>query len=288
MLEPFDWLRLCATGSELLATLRTLVAAPEALPEEPDPGPPFTALHWPCRRCRLYPPAEGGYCPFCRTIIEQSRELGGVARRSLLIWGYVNALPDFFWNPQTLAEATPVFYRHDAQHFLIFLQRFDLKEWLRDMLLTGGHKTQGLLQCFPTVGPARTGNMGETLCRVVQQESRYPLDRLRVRFFSTPYQVITPSQREKMGLLTFEAGEFMHLLDAAAIFRNLIQPREQAIINQILNMDNPREERFYWGRLYGHLDQKAKDMLESWGIREWPKNRVRILYELIDYVPYTP
>ena len=74
----------------------------------------------------------------------------------------------------------------------------------------------------------------------------------------------------------------------AAFSRNLglIGPQEQEMLHEVLNLEDPSEEQFYWGRLLGHLSQGAKDMLNAWRIRQWPKNQVKLLYELVDYVAF--
>ena len=56
------------------------------------------------------------------------------------------------------------------------------------------------------------------------------------------------------------------------------------MLHEILTIEQPVEEQFYWGRFQGSLNQKARDMLDSWGVRQWPENRIKLLYELMDYV----
>jgi hypothetical protein len=53
-----------------------------------------------------------------------------------------------------------------------------------------------------------------------------------------------------------------------------------------LNLEDTSEEQFYWGRFLGYLSQEAKDMLNAWRIRQWPKGRIELLYELVDYVAF--
>jgi hypothetical protein len=87
-------------------------------------------------------------------------------------------------------------------------------------------------------------------------------------------------------LLTFEVSEFLSLMEMAAVFRTLLRPEEQASLHELVNLDDSSEEQFYWGRFAGRLSQEAKDMLSSWNIRHWPKNRIKLLYELVDYVAF--
>jgi hypothetical protein len=134
------------------------------------------------------------------------------------------------------------------------------------------------------MGPGTEIGMGDVLCRAVHHEANFPMDQLRVRFFSSPYQLLKPHIRDRQGMLTFEAAEFLNLLETAVVFRTLLRPQEQEMLHEILNIDDATEEQFYWGRFLGNLSQEAKDMLNSWKIRKWPENRIRLLYELIDYV----
>ena len=112
------------------------------------------------------------------------------------------------------------------------------------------------------------------------------MDRLRVRFFSTPFQLIQPHRHEQNGLLTFEVSEFLSLLGMAEVFRALLHPEEQKLVYEVLKIEDAGEEQFYWGRLQGILTPEAKDMLSAWRIRRWPMNQVKLLYELIDYVVF--
>ena len=127
--------------------------------------------------------------------------------------------------------------------------------------------------------------MGDILCRSVHHEANFPMNHLRVRFYSNPHQLLKPHVRDQQGILTFEVTEFLNLLEMATVFRALLRPEEQKTLREILTIDNKVEEKFYWGRFQGNLNQKAKDMLKAWKIRQWSKNRVRLLYELTNYVP---
>ncbi len=112
------------------------------------------------------------------------------------------------------------------------------------------------------------------------------MDRLRVRFFSAPYQLLYPHTRDRQGLLTFEVSEFVNLLEMAAVFRTMLRPEAQEALQELLNLEDPSEEQFYWGRFLGYLDPEAKDMLSAWRIRVWPRERIQLLYELTNYVAF--
>jgi len=128
--------------------------------------------------------------------------------------------------------------------------------------------------------------MGDILCRAIHHEARFPIDQLRVRFYSAPYQILRPQTRDQQGLLTFEISEFLSLLEMAAVFRTLLRPEEQESFYELVNLKDASEEQFYWGRFMGFLNQEAKDMLSAWRIRQWPKSRIELLYELVNYVAF--
>ncbi|MBF0550993.1 MAG: hypothetical protein HQK60_10695 [Deltaproteobacteria bacterium] len=175
-------------------------------------------------------------------------------------------------------------YVHDEQHFLLLINRHELKSWLQELLLYHGDTLKGAIQVFPPADDSPRNSMGEILCRVIHQETRFPMDSLRVRFFSNPFQVLYPHSREILGLHTFEAIDFLSLLEMATIFRTILRPEEQGMLRQVTSLGASQEKQFYWGRFMGFLAPEAKDMLSAWNIRQWPENRIKLLYELVKYV----
>ncbi|OEU52796.1 MAG: hypothetical protein BA872_02425 [Desulfobacterales bacterium C00003060] len=293
MLSIFDWLRRCRSGAELLATMKCHVLEPHLFPNQEEIGSPFCFSDGPCQRCWIYPPCRTSsrlkYCKACMAIMRRAAKLGDASRRSVVIWAFVNRVPGqlqrsegFYKNDVTC------FYVHDDNHFLMMMNRYKLKAWLQELLIYHGPDLKGLIQIFSTTGETRKGGMGDILCRAVHQESRFPMDQLRIRFFPDPYQLLTPHVRDKEGLLTFEVTEFLRLLEMTTIFRALLPPREQEMLRDLTNLNDSKEEHFYWGRFMGYLSPEAKDMLSSWNLRQWPKNRIRLLYELANYAPFTP
>jgi len=298
MLTAFDWLRQCETGAELLATLEYLSALPELPADASELGPPFSALGGPCQRCRVYAPISTEtpsghaphplrrYCRHCQLILRRAEKLKAVSRHVILVWGYVNRLP------RHLAQGTGFYQNHTlGKHifgecrFLLALRRRQLKPWLQDLVLYDGPHLRGLLQIFPPAG-SKTNQMGDLLRRINHHETRFGMDMLRVRFYSAPYQVYKPHLRDDKGMLTFEVTEFLNLLEMAAIFRTILLPAEQEALWKLLSLEDPTEQRFYWGRFWGYLNQEAKDMLDAWNIRQWSPHQIQLLYELVDYVAY--
>lgn len=292
MLNTFDWMRRCRSGTELLATLEYAMVDPDMLPPEEEIGPPLSAFERPCPRCWIYPglkseTMEDGYCRSCLAITSRARSLGKISRACVVAWGFVSHVPDQLQTKEGFyAEKAVATYVHDENHFLLMIGRRELKTWIQELLMYHGTDMKGLIQIFPTTGETQRGAMGEILCRAIYQEARFPMDMLRVRFFSSPFQVFSPGDRDEKGLLTFEITEFLRLLEMAEIFRSLLRPDEQQALHDLIQITDRKEEQFYWGRFVGYLSQQTKDMLNAWKIRQWPQKRVKLLYELVDYVFY--
>jgi hypothetical protein len=288
MLSGFDWLRRSWTGAELLATLEYLTTKPDLFPTGEEIGLPHSALNGPCQRCWIYPrlPSQN-HCAPCQAILARASKLGHISYQSIIIWGFVNYLSrqlrmgEGFYEQHIFGA-----YAHDENHFLLVMPRRELKPWLRELVIYHGADLRGVIQVFPTTGTARGIGMGDILCRAVHHEARFSMDQLRVRFFSSPYQLLKAHERDREGLLTFEISEFLSLLEMAAVFRTLLRPQEQESLHKLLNLEDAREEQFYWGRFLGFLSQEAKDMLNAWRIRQWPENRIKLLYELVNYVAF--
>ena len=290
MLSSFDWLRRSESGAELLATLEYLTSRPDLFPAGDGIGPPFSALDGPCQRCWVYPRAPSSrqnYCPSCQAIATRASRLGGVSRQSIVLWGLVNRLSKLLRMGEGFGDHHVLgAYVHDENHFLLMLPKRELKPWLQEFVIYHGADLKGLIQILPTTGAGRGVNMEDVLCRAVHHESRFPMDQLRVRFYSAPHQILRPHTRDQKGLLTFEVSEFLSVLEMAAVFRTILYPKEQKALYELLNLEDVSEEQFYWGRFMGFLTQEAKDMLNAWRVRQWPKSRVKLLYELVDYVAF--
>ena len=290
MLNRFDWLRRSRTGAELLATLKWFEDTPDLLNEE-EIGSPHSALGGPCQRCWIYPrtpsPRTSLYCTPCQAILARARELGHISHRSIVIWGLANRLPKPLESGEGFHDSRILgAYVHEQHHFLLMMHRMELKAWLQELAIYHGADLKGLIQILPPTGAGKGIGMGDVLCRAIHHEGRFPLDQLRVRFFSAPYQLLMPHTRDQLGLLTFDASEFLSLLEMAAVFRTLLRPDAQHVLYELLTLDDISEEQFYWGRFLSYLSPEAKDMLSAWKIRQWPQNRIKLLYELVNYVDF--
>lgn len=285
MLAPFDLLRLSLTGSELLATMR-LIADSAELPTAGELGPPRSALDGPCVRCWVYPRQVhrrvSRYCPTCKSILTNAWRLRGISPRIILLWGFVNKLPRQLQDRNKSGSPVGVYIR-DENHFLLALYYRDLKTWLREMMLYYGDELKGLIQIFPTTG-GHGPTMGELLIRIVHNDSRFPMDRLRVRFFSKVNQIFCPHTYDKEGVLTFDMIDFLSMLEMASVFRAKLRPEEQRLLYKLLSAEDIGNIQFYWGRVMGYFDQGVRDMLNAWKVRYWSEAQANLFYKLIEYV----
>lgn len=290
MLQPFDWVRKSRTGAELIATIRYLSEISGIYEQSmPNLGTPVSALDRPCIRCWLYERESGyNYCRICQRILIYASRSRDASLNSAVLWAAVNHIPDMVTNANTRSSKTTysTFIHPDNKRFLILIHRLSLMQWFMDLFVYHGDEIKGLFQIFPTIGATSRCTMGDLIVRAAYYDSYFPHDMLRVRFFYSPFDLLNPSQREAKGMLTFEIKDFFRMMESASIFRTLIKPQEQDILLQLAKLEDINEERFYWGRIMGLLSPEAKDMLTAWDFRQWPASRIRLLYELLNYVPF--
>jgi len=292
MQSGYDWLRRSRTGAELLATLKLLDVRPDLLLNEQEIGPPHSALGGPCRRCWMRPRKTSSrhtaiYCAACQAILNEARDLGQLSRQTALIWAKVNRLPQQLTDRQGFHDSRVLHtFVHDDQQWLAALPHRELKPLLQELVLYHGDDLGGLLQIFPTVGVGAELSMSDALCRVAHYADNFPMRQLQVRFYGSPRQLIAPRESERKGLLTFDISDFLSVLEMVSVFRTVLLPDEQQVLHELLSVNDPVEEQFYWGRLMGVLNQTVKDMLNAWNLRQWPKERVKLLYDLMDYVVF--
>lgn len=290
MLALYDWLRRCRKGTELLATLALAADRPDLFDPDGEIGPPLALFHRPCRRCWIYPSADGGqspYCATCHAVAAGEPDARRHVRRTVLVWGFVNRVPERLYPPSQSVCRTRGVHVADDRRFLLALDRRSLKPWLQELLLYHGTDLRGLLQVFPTTGDSHRGCMGDVLAKAAHLEARFPEDILRVRFYSNAYHLFAVDRKNDEIGPTFEASEFLRFLEMAGVFRSLLRPEGQQMLYDLFDLQDAQEERFYWGRFMGFLSPEARDMLDAWKIRQWPKPQIRLLYDLLDYVVYT-
>jgi hypothetical protein len=292
MRDNLPWLLRARTGAELLATVKTLNAEPGLFAQLGEIGAPHSALDGPCRRCWIYPhiiePSPRSYCPFCQAVIDRSRTLTNASHSSIVAWVSASELPRHLIGRAGVYTRT-FFHASilDDRHFLLILPKRDLKLWLQETILYDADLC-GLIQIIPTVGLAGPHSMGDMLSRLMYYESGFPTDQMWVKFYAAPYQVFKPREREREGLLTFDIADFLSVLEQATVFRSLLLPEAQKLLYELLNLEDDTEEQFYWGRMLTYLSAEAKDMLNAWRIRQWPRGRLRLLYTLLEYVEFYP
>ncbi len=284
MPTAFDWIRRSENGAELIATIDAMNISPAPFQDETVMGEVACGIRGPCSRCWIYPRLpEAPHCKTCHTIVTESGKLGPASRECLLIWGYVNAVPECLKQGVRPYQTRAIHIR-DASHFLAVVPGSGLASWLKEVLIHEGSDTRGALTIFPTTGKKNTFTMGDILCRAIQHDSRHPMDRLRIRFFSKPGQLKAPHLREQQGILTFEATEFMGLLEMATLFKSILRPKEREMVKEVSGLVDQNEKAFHWGRLMGALNIQARDLLADWKVRQWPQSRIKLLYELTEYV----
>ncbi len=283
MLDGFDWIRRCATGSELAATL-----AVEQEGERPEEAlvlaPPVSALAPACLRCRVFAPApDSQYCPYCRVVVRRAKSMQQYSRKALVAYAFVNR------PASALAGEAPspaYAFQRDASRVLVAAPRRGLLEWLQRLLLRYGDELKGFLQICRTTGANESPSMGEVISFMSQRETLFAMDRLRVQFFASPYLLFHRSELDRRDALTFEASEFLGLLKMALSLRRLLRPEEQDALRRMLLARRPEQERFSWGRFMGQLDPAARSMLDAWRLRAWSKERLKLFFNLRDYVDY--
>ncbi|HIJ19459.1 MAG TPA: hypothetical protein HPP58_00275 [Deltaproteobacteria bacterium] len=292
MLSRFDWIRRCRNGAELIAVLDCMESKPDLFSDRREIGPPVYGAGGPCMRCWVYPRALQSsrfYCKTCHHIANIAGSMGNLSLQCMVVWGSLSRIPKLLdKNQGSPISRVRCFHQVDDHRFLLVLRNYTLKKWLSEILLYHGSNLKGLLFFLPAIGKNSSLSMGDALCRAIQMDSRFPMDQLRVQFFSALEQLKMPKRRENQGMLTFEASDFLSLLEMAAIFRSQLRPDEQNMVREVTHLKDQAEKQFYWGRLMNLLNQEAKDMLTAWKLKQWPETRIELIYELMNYVPFTP
>ncbi|MBF0121005.1 MAG: hypothetical protein HQK79_19420 [Desulfobacterales bacterium] len=225
MLNTFDFIRIAKSGSELIATIQYLTEKSYILFTN-ELGPPLSGVVWPCQRCWFYSclPSYGErHCEACSSILKLESESRKLIRSTFVLWGFVNKIPFPLTPGQKFLDITPTAsYVFDEHHFIIILNRSEIKKCLKEIVNIHKLDLVGLIQIFPVKGSSLKGTMADILSHVTYQENRFPMDYLRIRFFSKPYHIFEAREKDKDKILTFEISEFLKILDLPSIFRPLL------------------------------------------------------------------
>lgn len=284
MLTQFDWLRLCRSGKELLASMYLFRQGMRPAALKMERAAPYSALDGACHRCGWYARQRPGlyHCAFCSVVHRRSFKFDQISRRAVLIWGRASHLPTRLTIKRKPYDK--LCYIHDDQNFLLALPRRILKEWCQELIIYEGEKIQASLQIFPTIGSTAPLSMGESLCWVHHHSSYFPLNGCKVRFHPSVHDTLKPHVRDRQGILSFDIADFVSLLDFVQVFRIYLKPAQQNELFTLLTDVKPDERHFYWGRFLGSISQDARDMLVGWELRRWPPERLRLLHDLLRYV----
>jgi len=291
MFSDLDWILRCRTGHELFATLKCFDEVVGSLRHQTELGPPPGAVSELCHRCWILPlspsPNTSPYCPFCKRVLERCRPASQPSMGSIVLWCTLNRLPrhlrsrsGFYHHPNR------AIYVHDEWHFLMMIPIRSLKPWIEEMLLYEVD-INGLVVIFPPVS-RQPFVLGDLLARMMCESPEIGMDHLWIRFYASPFQVFASDMQHRKECFQTEISDFLALLETATVFRSLLPPDAQQMLYELLHLQDANEAQFYWGRLMNRLSPQAIDMLGAWGIRMWPKQRLQMLYDLLNYVEFYP
>lgn len=298
MLKAFDWIRRCRNGTELLATLalletRTLKIKPPELAEHKCIGPPLTLFDRPCQRCWVYAPVgeQRPYlCSACLQILAEASHPDWVdkARHGAIIWGAVSDMPRLLASDHD--AKIPIFGRFilDAHHFLIVLNRRDLAAWLGELAIYDSQRLTGVLQVFPSVYTHQRTDFASIFTLATAQDYQASYWELRVQLHPRPFYLLADVHRKRRIQRDVTLGEAIQMLEMVRAIRMLFNPEEQATLLMLARKPAGQEWHFYWGRFIRQLTPAARDFIETWQIRQWPAEKLKLLYDLKPYmVDYT-
>jgi hypothetical protein len=289
MQNAYDWLRICRTGGELIATIDLVSDEPDLpgiVAKEESLGSPQTAFTGPCLRCSYYERLfNKNYCYFCNQVMVRENVLRSIARHSVALWCFVNYPPKR--NPKTSNYEV---FSHivDNSRFICCTNRWNLKNLLQEMMMMQGPDWLGTIQIFPVFKGGDTLTMSDLLCSAIFDESALVQDQLYVKFFSSPFQFVHKREREREGKLIFEVTDFIGYLEMAEIFKRGLYLEEQDRLRQVLEVEDVTEKQFYWGRFLAQVRPEARDFLDSWKMKTWTESQISLFYELLDFVKFDP
>jgi hypothetical protein len=212
MPTAFDWIRRAENGAELIATIDGIDISSAPFQDETVMGEVACGIRGPCSRCWILPRLAGSsHCGVCHTILGESGKVGPASRECLLIWGYLNSIPECLKQDRRPHQTRALFIKDDAR-FLAVVPGSVLIPWMKEVVLNSDPDIRGSLTVFPTTGKKDTFTMGDVLCRAIQHDSRFPMDRLRIRFFSKPGQLKAPHVREQLLMIALKEPPMIGLM----------------------------------------------------------------------------
>ncbi|GAB4495052.1 MAG: hypothetical protein OHK0052_01610 [Anaerolineales bacterium] len=279
MFTPINWLRLAASGREVYNTIAFLSQNADLFLRG-QVGAPYNGIDYPCERCHFHARTSqiDMYCPVCALVVNKRPPIN---QYHFVLWGAVNQITE-----QTLQIKNGVAYALDEQHFILTAHARSLRPWLEQIALYYGYEWLGYLQISPTVGKGYRPTMSEILTTIIASDKTYPLDKLRLRFYSRAWHSLKDDSA-LAGYQTFDLPGFLQQLEMASLYRAAFMPDEQQAIAQISTVQNAQEAQFLWSRLLGRLSAQQADLINLWRMRSWSQARHELLQSMLDYVVYT-
>jgi len=288
MQNAFDWLRICRSGSELMATLDLVSDEPDLpgiVAKEECLGIPQAAFDGPCLRCKYYSRLPDNHlCYFCNNVMVREAIIRSFARHCVALWHYVNFPLKRI--PKTSYEI--FHYQVDKNRYICCTNRWNLKNFLQEIMMIQGPEWRGVIQIFPVFQGGETLTMSDMLCSAIFDEKSMIQDRLYVKFFATPFQFVHKKEREREGKLIFEVTDFIGYIEMAEIFKKGLYLEEQDRLRQVLDIEDPSEKQFYWGRFLAQVRPEARDFLDSWKLKNWTPSQISLFYELLSFAKFDP
>lgn len=292
MLNLSDRLYRCCTGPELLGAVRWFRHHKCHYNNDTLPLPPVrTALSSLCVRCNLDAVAADGnmkneemLCPFCLAVSKEARQVQRQIRHFFCILGRTKHMP---WN---LQQSSPVpaykeIIQLEKEYFLFMLERHDLGPWLSELLLEHGEEYQAVLTLFPTTGKTYP-SMGDSLRLARHYTARIPLpvSGVSICLYAHSRHILRSPESEVA--LNSPLEEFLQYINMAVQFRRYIHPGDQEELQYIL-LEDRENLRFHYGRLLSRLQPEAREMLETWAVRQWTKEQVSHFFSMLPFARFS-
>lgn len=292
MLTLSDRLYRCCTGPELLGAVRWFRQHGFHYNSDPLPLPPVrTALSSLCVRCGLDAVTADGnrkdedmFCSFCLDVSKEARQMQRQIRYFFCILGRAKHMP---WN---LQQRSPVpAYKEIIQlgkeYFLFMLEKHDVGPWLSELLLEHGEEYQAVLTLFPTTGKSHP-SMGDSLRLARHYTARLPLpvSGTSICLYAHSHHILRSPASEVA--LTCSLEQFLQYINMAVLFRGHIYPNEQEELRYIL-LEDRDNLRFHYGRLLSRLQPEAREMLDTWAVRQWTKEQVSHFFSILPFARYS-